>query len=99
MNWSPTMPSYDLNLSPADVPRFRPLPGHLLLRVLPPILQTSGGLHLPENYAGDQERVSAVRMGEIVYINIDDNKYHKTHLAWEEMYLLKPGRKVWYLGH
>jgi co-chaperonin GroES (HSP10) len=93
------MPSHDLNLSPADVPHFRPLPGHLLLKVLPPDLQTHRGLHLPENYAGDQERVSAIRKGEIVYVNIDNNKHHKVHLAWEEMDLLVVGKKVWYLGH
>ena len=93
------MPSHQLTLSPSDIPGFHPMPGHVLLRVLPPDLQTSGGLHLPENYTGVAERVSAVRMGEVAVVNYRDNKYHKTHLAKSELLLLTRGVRVWYLGH
>ena len=94
------MPSHAFHLLPADVPHFRPLPGHALLRVLPPTLTTSSGLVLPEKQTGEMEQQKGVRRGEVVYFNWRNNKYQKVHMRPREKAVIKmPGVVVRYLGH
>lgn len=86
------------DLTESQLKHFYPLPGHAIVRTLPPETTTSSGLlHLPENAAAEHHERAPVRKGRIVKVRLS-NDTNEDDYEEADLFLAPTGTIVYYLG-